>query len=214
LRITRDDGGTDFARAGLIGVALFGEVQVRRVRIVSLAIVVFVTGWTATACKSQGAQPSPSSSTSMSGPSPTASLAPGPAAIEAAVAAYRNMWRAYDTAIHVPDPNDPDLAKYASGDALRTLVSGLQSVKDQGLKGTGAVVNTPQVSQLSPSDAPRQVSIKDCMDTSQSRLVRSGPGPVYSDSPGGHRPCLADVRRQDDGLWKVASFGVRGVGTC
>ena len=186
----------------------------RRVRIVSLAIVVVVTAWTVTACKSGGAQPSPSPSLTLSAPSPTASQAPGVAAIQGAVAAYRNMWTAYDTAIQVPDPNDPNLAKYATGDALHTLVSGLQSVKDQGLKGTGNVVNAPQVTQLSPSDAPTQVSIKDCMDTSQSHLVRNGSGPAYSDSPGGHRLTLADVRQQDDGSWKVASFGVRGVGTC
>src|SRR5437867_1178458 len=98
-----------------------------------------------TGCKSGGTQPSPSPSLTLSAPSPTVSQAPSVTAIQGAVAAYRSMWAAYDTAIQVPDPNDPNLAMYATGDALHTLVSGLQSVKDQGLKGMGAVANTPQV---------------------------------------------------------------------
>src|SRR5437763_9158964 len=83
LRVTNAGGGSR-SRSGRtgIGAALFGEVQVRRVRIVSLAIVVVVTAWTVTACKSGGAQPSPSLSPTLSAPSPTASQAPGVAAIQ------------------------------------------------------------------------------------------------------------------------------------
>jgi len=124
------------------------------------------------------------------------------------------MWAAYDAAVAVPNPDDAALAMYATGNALKTLTSGLQSVKGQGLKGTGAVVVAPKVTAVSPASAPTDVSLSDCMDTSGTHIVRASPGPPYSDSPGGRRLATATVQRQGDGSWKVTDFGIRGVGTC
>ena len=142
-------------------------------------------------------------------PAPT-----GPEAmVQAAVAAYRGMWAAYEAAIAVPGPTSPELARYATGDALASLVRGLTSVKDRGLRGTGKLTLSPQVTELSPVDAPTSVSIRDCFDDSATRLVRVS-GPPYSDTPGGRRLCLATVKRGTDGTWKVTSYGLREVGTC
>jgi hypothetical protein len=137
-----------------------------------------------------------------------------PEPTQTAVTAYRGMWQAYETVAQNPDPSQPDLARYATATALQTITSGLKSLKDQGLKGTGSVAHSPQVTNISPTDAPTEIEISDCMDTSASHIVRAGPGSAYSDSPGGRRLCLATVQRQNDGSWKVTTFGVRAVGSC
>ena len=156
----------------------------------------------------------PSSVPSLATPSAIPSSS-DPAAIRQSVLdAYRGMWQAYQRAIQVPDPNSADLARYATGDALETLRKGLQSLKDQGLKGTGDVTLSPQVTAFSLATTPPEFQLSDCMDSSGTRVVRATPGPAYSDSPGGHRRVLATVQRQADGSWKVSSFAVQAVGSC
>ncbi|MEJ3741730.1 hypothetical protein WEI85_00310 [Actinomycetes bacterium KLBMP 9797] len=113
-----------------------------------------------------------------------------------------------------PDPDSPDLARYATGTALKTLTDGVRDVRDQGLKGEGKFVLSPRVTEVAPASAPTKISIRDCVDTKQSRIVRASPGPPYSDKPGGPRLCQATVERQSDGSWKVTSFGLHEVGTC
>lgn len=162
--------------------------------------------------------PSPSAATppvSLHSPSPSPSPTdPRVGAVQTAVAAYRAMWQAYTVAIEVPDPNSPDLARYATGSALSTLVSGIKSVKDQGMKGTGQLVLSPQVVKITPTDSPTSVDVQDCFDDAATHLVSASPGSTGHDTPGGRRLCLATVERQADGSWKVTHFGLRGVGTC
>ncbi|GIH16094.1 hypothetical protein [Rugosimonospora africana] len=124
------------------------------------------------------------------------------------------MWDAYDAAVQVPDPNSPDLRQYATGSALQDLVKGLQSVKDQRLKGTGQIRLSPQVVEISPASTPTKVGIKDCFDDSATHLVRVGPGSTYHDTAGGRRLCTATVVLQADGSWKVTVYGLRDPGTC
>jgi hypothetical protein len=167
------------------------------------------------ACTSK---PTPSSSPStppvtLRSPSPSPS-APGAGAVQAGVTAYRGMWQTYETVAENPDPTQPDIARYATATALQTITNGLKSLKDQGLKGTGSVTHSPQVTEISPVNAPTEIKISDCMDTSASHIVRAGPGPSYKDTPGGRRLCLATVDRQSDGSWKVTTFEVREVGSC
>lgn len=135
-------------------------------------------------------------------------------AVHAAVAAYRGMWQAYQSAAQVPDASPAALTRFATAAALQTITDGLRSLQARGLKGTGVVSHTPRATALTPAAAPTQVDITDCMDTSTSHVVRAGPGPAYRDSPGGRRLCLATVRRQGDGAWKVVTFAVQPVGTC
>jgi hypothetical protein len=124
------------------------------------------------------------------------------------------MWQAYDEALRIPDPSSPALSRYATGEALRVLVSGLTSVKDKGLRGAGSVTVSPRVTEFSPAQEPVRVLVQDCMDSSGSRLVRASPGPPYTDTPEGRRRCVAELRRQGDGSWKVTKFGLGAVGTC
>jgi hypothetical protein len=185
-----------FARRGAVVIGL------------SLTIAVAACGSASQPRSDPSGHPSPRS------PSATTSLEALAADRQAVLAAYLGMWQAYETAAAVPDPGSRDLARYSTGEALRTLVNGIQSLKDQGLKGTGTVSHTPQITQVSPIVKPTDMSISDCMETSASHIVRATPGSPYNDSPGGRRLTLADVRKQDDGSWKVDSFGVRAVGTC
>jgi hypothetical protein len=124
------------------------------------------------------------------------------------------MWQAYNVAVHVPDPNAPGLALYATGEALRTLKEGLESLKKQALKGTGEVAVRPKVTEIAPAMAPTRIAVKDCLDDSKSKIVRAGPGAPYHDTPGGRRLTTAQVERQADGSWKVMTFGAQKVGTC
>src|SRR5581483_3982245 len=166
----------------------------------------------ALAAGSCAAKPTPDP-TRPSSPVVLASRTPSPAgaAPVAAIAAYQGMWKAYETVAHHPDPTQPELARYATGTALQTIISGIRSLEDQGLKGTGSVAHAPQVTRISPARAPTAIGVSDCMDTTASHIVRAAPGPAYSDSPGGRRLCLATVERQNDGSWKVTTFGVRAV---
>jgi hypothetical protein len=164
-------------------------------------------------CTSDPEPPRSSPTPSLRPPSATPTTATGPAAVQDAVAAYRGMWDAYLRALAVPDPARPELARYAAGNALQTLVSGVREVKDRGLKGEGAFKTAPRVTDVAPASAPTKVGIRDCFDDSDARIVRASPGPAHSDPPGGRRLCIASVERQADGAWKVTSFGLRAVGT-
>jgi hypothetical protein len=125
------------------------------------------------------------------------------------------MWAAYDRAGSPPaaDPGHPDLALYATGDALQVLTDGLAALRDQGLVFVGQVVVSPEITELSSASAPTEVRIRDCADTSGWSVVRADGGP-YEDEPGGHRLITADVEDTGDGGWKVSGFAARDVGTC
>jgi hypothetical protein len=151
---------------------------------------------------------------SLTAPSTTSASQDPAATGRSALDAYRSMWNAYLKAVQVPDPTSPELARYATGDALTTLTKGLQSLKDQGLKGTGEIGVSPKITAFSPAGAPTDIDIADCLDTTQSHIVRASPGSPYNDTPGGHRRVQASVQRQSDGSWKVSGFGVQAVGTC
>ncbi len=148
---------------------------------------------------------------------PVPSLAPSisdASAVQAAVSAYRGMWDAYMRVLATPDLDSPELAHYATGDALKTLVDGVGDVRDQGLRGEGQFVLTPRVVEIAPAKAPTKIGIRDCVNTAKSRIVRASPGTAYSDKPGGRRQCLATVALQGDGSWRVTSFGLHEVGSC
>jgi hypothetical protein len=158
--------------------------------------------------------PSPTAQVSLGLPSPTAAPTDRDSAVHAAVQAYRGMWQTYLRVLAAPDPDSPELARDATGEALKVLVDGVRDVRDQGLKGEGRFVLSPRVTDATPATAPTKVSIRDCLNDAGARIVRASPGPAYRDRPGGRRLCLATVQRQRDGTWKVTSFGLREVGTC
>jgi len=131
-----------------------------------------------------------------------------------AIAVYRGMWTAYDKARTNPRSDDPTLSRYATGAALWTLLAQLQAAKNLGLRGTGSVTTSPVVTKVTPVRRPTRISIRDCLDTSKSKLVPVASGSPYRDTPGGRRLCEADVQQQIDGSWKVLTFSIRPVGSC
>lgn len=158
--------------------------------------------------------PSPTPAVSLNVPPTTAAPTDPASNVQAAKDAYAGMWDAYMRVLAMPDPDSPELTRFATGSALKTLADGVRDVLDQGLKGEGRFVVAPQVTEIAPASAPTKVGIRDCVDTTRSRIVRASPGPAYSDTPGGRRLCQATVERQSDGSWKVSTFGLHEVGTC
>ena len=166
------------------------------------------------ACRPAG-QPSPPRSATTPSAAVAASSPPAAPRVGAPtpVDAYRGMWQAYIEAIRIPDPNYPDLARYSQADALNLLVRGLTTVQQQGLVGQGDVTLNPSVTAANPNTSPPTVELKDCVDTSKTRLVKKDGSP-YQDTPGGKRSAKATVARISDGVWKVTEFAIFGVGTC
>lgn len=144
---------------------------------------------------------------------PTPALDPVQAAEQGALEAYRGMWDAFSAASRVADPEHPDLAMYATGDALEVLVAGLEANRREGLVSDGGQVALyPEVVEVEPADVPTEVRIADCADTSDTRRVRPS-GPPFTDSPGGWRQVTATIRLVDK-VWKVTDFAVQEVRSC
>src|SRR5262245_44621022 len=152
----------------------------------------------------QGAQPSPVPSS----PSP----APSAVAAADAVAAYRGMWKAVVAASAVPDPDAPDLRRYASDDALKLIVGNLVIDRDQGKVVKGDVVLNPTLTALQPADQPTQAIITDCVDATN-WLVYKKSGELWNNEPGAKHHNTATVKLTN-GVWKVSSFTLEKGGTC
>ncbi|MDG4760341.1 hypothetical protein [Micromonospora sp. WMMD710] len=129
------------------------------------------------------------------------------------MSAYRAMWQAYAKAGLTANPDDPDLARFASDAALQTLKSGLSSYRSKGQILKGDLVVNPQVRQSSLVSTPPTVTVTDCIDDTRF-LVYTAAGSPINDVPGGRRAVEATVTGGGTQGWKVVSFGVREVGTC
>jgi len=177
-------------------------------------IVISTAGALLAGCDREAPTASPSPSPVQPSASGTASTPPNASGAPTALDAYRGMWKAYVEAIRIPDPAYPDLPRYAQGDALRVFVNGLTSVQRDGLVGQGDVKINPSVTAVNPNASPGPTTeITDCVDTSQSHLVKKDGSP-YQDTPGGRRSAKATATRLSDGTWKVTSFALLAVGTC
>lgn len=190
-------------------------VEGGRVRRMGLLVAGVATVMLLVACGSNGPGPAPSTepatgATATQTPTPPDGDGGGAAT---GLDAYRGMWQAYQEAIAIPDPEYPELARYAQDSALEVLVNGLRSVQEQGLVGTGDVELNPRVTALILASTPPRTEIEDCMDTSGSRLVKQDGSP-YEDNPGGRRLATATAVQLADGTWKISGFAVRDVGTC
>lgn len=189
-----------------------------RNRLSAFALVAATTLAVGAGCTSK--QQPPATAPTSGTPSAGASLATGsqPAshtpqsASQQAIAAYIGMQNAYQAASRLGDPSHPDLAKYATGDALALYTDALNRSKAKGLLGRGQALFYPKVTALAPPAAPTKVSIEDCMDTSATSQYKAN-GDPYQDTPGGRRLVFADVELRD-GTWKVFSLAVRSVGSC
>ena len=145
------------------------------------------------------------------GPKPTApslmapSLSGRALSEQQALQAYRSMWAAYAKAGLTANPDDPDLAKYATGDALNTLVKGLTNYRSAGHILKGDVVNSPSVANPSASVDPNRVNIVDCIDDTRFLVYVAATGALLNDVPGGRRSTTAVVADAGESTWKVTS---------
>lgn len=111
------------------------------------------------------------------------------------------------------DWQSPELAKYATGDALGVITRSLYTDHLNGVVTKGAPVINPKVSSVDPQDNPTTVVISDCGDSTNSLKYKKD-GQLLNDTPGGKRAITAEVKKQSDGSWRVTRFAVEGLGSC
>jgi hypothetical protein len=149
---------------------------------------------------------------------PSATTAPPPVSSAAdqarrqALAAYRGMWQAMAKAAETSDSQSTDVAKYATGDALAVLNRSLYADKLNGVVSKGSPTVNPTVSSVDPADKPTTVVTADCSDSTN--WLKYKAGTLLNDKPGGRRAITAEVKKQQDGTWKVSRFAVQEVGSC
>lgn len=157
-------------------------------------------------------EPKTAPATQPPSPSATPSLGPSAAAERDALAAYRGMWNAFVEAAKTSDPVAPNLRQYASDQALKLIASSLYTDRDQGRVTKGDLVLNPQVTGVKPPQAPTEVTVVDCVD-STNWLQYKASGGLWDDKPGGKHRTTATVK-SSAGTWKVSSFILEDSGTC
>jgi len=135
------------------------------------------------------------------------------AAARAALAAYTGMWTEMQAAGMTADWKDPRLARYASGQALSTLVGGLHNARDAGIVIKGTIVTHPSAGAASPAGSPDRVMVTDCLDDARWLSYVAATGKLQNNVPGGHRLVEALVTRAA-GQWTVSRLAVHAEGTC
>ncbi|WP_345731473.1 hypothetical protein [Cryptosporangium minutisporangium] len=121
------------------------------------------------------------------------------------------MWTAFARAGETADYQSPDLPRYATGQALQTLVDGLKSNKQKGYVYRGRPTLKPRVTALSTTSSPNTASIVDCADTTTWRTYDKTGHPSVPEARGRH--ITASVTKQN-GTWKVSTFAVQLADTC
>ncbi|GAA5121039.1 hypothetical protein GCM10025762_41070 [Haloechinothrix salitolerans] len=124
------------------------------------------------------------------------------------------MWQAMARAARTSDWKSPELARYATGNALTTITRSLYADHRSGVVTRGTPENHPRVTSVEPPRNPRTVMISDCGDSTGTSKVHEDTGKPVNDAQGGRRSIAAKVVQQPDGTWRVTRFAVEGVGTC
>lgn len=146
------------------------------------------------------------------GPSGVASPQPADEQRDA-LAAYVGMWQAMAKAGEVPDPDAPELRQYAAERALARIVDVLFTYQETGVVTRGAPVMNARVSGASPVEAPTEVTVVDCGDSTNWTKHDKATGELIENDPRGRRNITAVVKPVD-GSWKVVSFDVGDIGSC
>lgn len=113
-------------------------------------------------------------------PSPAPTPAPSPAPPqELALDTYRAFWRVTDAARSAPRAEDwtPQIEAVASGKALHTALTDIRNYASLPAHTIGTITRTPIV----VSATATRVSILDCVDLGDSRLVSDKTGAVLDD---------------------------------
>lgn len=140
------------------------------------------------------------------------SMSPAAVASQQALAAYTGMWQSMAQADQTADYQSPQLAKYATGDALGVISRSIYTDYKNGEVSKGAPVLHPHVTKLDPQNNPTTVTISDCGDSTH-WLKYKADGASTGDA-GGRRSITAEVKKQSDGAWMVSDFAVEGLGSC
>ncbi|GIJ12617.1 hypothetical protein ACFFMR_29045 [Micromonospora andamanensis] len=176
-----------------------------------MACLVGVSALLSTACSTNDDGESVPTTQATTPPSAPASEAPS--AQQEALAAYIGMWQAMAKAGEVPDPDAPELRRYAADRALARVVDVLFTYRETGVVTRGAPVTDARVSGASPADAPTEVTVVDCGDSTNWTKHTKATGELIADDPRGRRNITAVVKPVD-GSWKVVSFDVGDIGSC
>ncbi|GAA5169084.1 hypothetical protein GCM10023214_45690 [Amycolatopsis dongchuanensis] len=124
------------------------------------------------------------------------------------------MWQAMARAGETSDWQAPELARYATGNALTTITRSLYADHFNHVVSKGAPRNNPAVTAVDPPDAPTTIRLSDCGDSTNWLQYKEGTNELVDNSPGGHRRIYAEVKKQADATWKVEQFAVEGLGSC
>ncbi len=133
----------------------------------------------------------------------TATTAPGTSAEQEVIDRYIGYWNArFEANSGTPDPNDPALREYATGEQLETVIAETQSNLDQGLAFQRAA---------EPHDIQRvtvveiegdRALVQECV-VADGVVVRRDTGEVVNDEVNTHN-VQAEMTRVD-GVWKVSA---------
>lgn len=154
------------------------------------------------------------SSSSAAKPGASGTTSTADSAWQRATAAYLAMWQDMAQAATTSNWKSPQLARNATGDALSAITRGIYADSRNGLVTKGEPKNAPKVTKVDPAANPTTVMISDCGDSSHWLKYRKDSGDLADDKPGGRQQITAEVKKQDDGSWKVTRFAVEGVGSC
>lgn len=108
----------------------------------------------------------------------------------------------------------PYLPDHATGQALQTVTGSLYADHRNGVVTRGKPALDPTATSAQPPDEPTTVMIKDCGDSTNWLKYKKGTNQLADDEPGGRQSIKAEVKLQDDDVWRVTRFGVWKVGSC
>lgn len=146
---------------------------------------------------------STTSETTTSAGASTATTAPGTSAEQEVIDRYIGYWNArFEANSGTPDPNDPALREYATGEQLETVVAETQSNLDEGLAFQRAAEphNIQRVTVVE-IEGDRAV-VQECV-VADGVVVRRDTGEVVNDQVNTHN-VQAEMSRVD-GVWKVSA---------
>lgn len=170
-----------------------------------------------TSCSTEPSSPTSSPATASS-PTPSAgttssSSSPTSAATEAALAAYDGYWVAQIRSQANPaKAQDPNLVRYASGQALAGAQSTLLLFRQNGIAMRGDPIRDPHVTSV--DTAARTVAVVDCVDSSNWKPVYVATGKSALAPGQSPRVVVNSTLELSRGVWTVSSSVVHRDQTC
>lgn len=125
------------------------------------------------------------------------------AAEQAALKAYAGYLAASRKAEEAGDPHHPDLEKYLADPLLTGVKVAIRDAKEHGAMRTGKLISDPTVTEVNLDTVPATVSIQDCLDTTNYRLIYIEDRTEVPGSAGGRFLTTATASRYPDGRWLI-----------